>query len=283
MVFILKTRNFSVKSGFIALYYLILFPAAEFLTFLDLQITNDYSAYVVGLFMVAFLYRVDWRKYVVFAFSGLVFFVLAWFIFEQNIPAPDRLLPILIFTLLSIYMVYSRESTRNKILALKVELEDSALKDPLTGLYNRRFLFDSLPMRISLHERYGDKTSLLMFDIDFFKKVNDQLGHSRGDDVLKTLSGLLLDNIRDTDTAFRYGGEEFLIVLNDTEEEQASFLAQRIRGVVETHPFESVPWTITVSIGVVELMAGENVNDLINRADNNLYKAKKEGRNRVVT
>lgn len=259
-----------------------MFLVTVFLTLLDLQSSSDYSAYAVGLFMVAYLFRIDWKQYVIFSVSGLLLFISACVFFLDSMLTPDRMLPIVIFTILSIYLVFVREKTRLQMLELKVKLEDSALKDPLTGLYNRRYLFDILPLRISLFGRYGDKTSILLIDIDHFKKVNDQLGHSVGDRVLKSFAMVIRDGIRETDTAYRYGGEEFLIVLNDTERDQAGLMAERMRKSIENYNFEEVPWTVTISIGIAEVRLGDNDDHLIERADNNLYEAKKTGRNKVV-
>ncbi|MBN2658758.1 MAG: GGDEF domain-containing protein [Spirochaetales bacterium] len=279
---ILKLRRLNIKAVFFASYYYLMFLITVSLTTLDLQASSDYSAYAVGIFMVVYLYRIDWKRYIMFSLSGLIYFSAVYYLLKAEMLAPDRLLPLIIFTILSIYLVYVREKTRTQMLVLKVKLEDSALKDPLTGLYNRRYLFETLPLRISLFGRYGDKTALLLIDVDHFKKINDQFGHSAGDKVLKTLAVIIRDGIRETDSAYRYGGEEFLIVLNDTERDQAALMAERMRKTVEEYPFEGVPWNVTVCIGIAEIRPGDNDDHLIERADNNLYEAKRAGRNQVV-
>lgn len=252
------------------------------LTLFDLQISGDYSAYAVGIFMTSFLYRIDWKRYVLFVVSGLLIFEIAYIFFFKNASSIECLLPLVIFTIVSIYMVFYREKTRMQLLVLKVRLEDSALKDHLTGLYNRRHLFDILPSQIALFGRYGKPLTVLLLDIDYFKRINDELGHNVGDVVLREFACLITLSIRETDTAFRYGGEEFFIILSDTNGKNSSILAERLRRAIEQFSFPDVPWNVTASIGIAELLKGEDEDKLIEKADKNLYAAKNSGRNRVV-
>jgi len=147
--------------------------------------------------------------------------------------------------------------------------------DPLTGVNNRRGLDDSLGTQLALMTRYHSVFSLVMFDIDHFKQINDQEGHLNGDRVLQELARLLDGSIRETDIIARYGGEEFVIVMPQTDLDGASMFAERLRaGVAER-------MTITVSGGVAAARESDDPESLIARADTALYNAKTAGRNRV--
>jgi diguanylate cyclase (GGDEF)-like protein/PAS domain S-box-containing protein len=168
---------------------------------------------------------------------------------------------------------------------LQKKMAEMALRDALTGLYNRRSFDDNLSNEIDRFKRYGRVFSLLMLDIDHFKKVNDTYGHQTGDDVLKEVAKQIVSAIRKNDYAARYGGEEFTVVLPETDRTAAVELAERIRKAVETAAI-GIPdgQTIhcTVSIGVAAVDAGKDALLLVKEADAQLYKAKAQGRNRVV-
>ena len=162
------------------------------------------------------------------------------------------------------------------------ELEELAYRDPLTQLYNRRYGFESLRKSISFVRRYGGELHILVLDIDRFKKVNDELGHPVGDSVLKDLAKILMETLRDSDIAARIGGEEFLVILPRTRSEAAQGVANRIRDSVAHAKFESVPWRVTVSVGVTSLRGDDTPESLFSRADMFLYDSKRSGRNRVT-
>lgn len=161
-----------------------------------------------------------------------------------------------------------------------------ALSDALTGVANRRAILDELQQRLLEASRYKTPLSLLMLDIDYFKRINDTHGHLVGDGVLQHLAQLVLKRIRATDTLGRYGGEEFLVVLPHTSPEQglmlAEMLCQHIREAFVD--VRGLQLSITTSIGVAGMMpfAQETVEGLIHRADEALYRAKTEGRDRVI-
>jgi diguanylate cyclase (GGDEF)-like protein len=172
----------------------------------------------------------------------------------------------------------------DEIYLLQEKLREQANRDPLTGLYNRRFLDATLQREVARCRRGGQAPCLLMIDIDDFKRINDSHGHIAGDEVLCRTAGGLQDCVRMTDTCGRWGGEEFLCVLPDTGEAGAQDLADRMRLHVEAL---AVPWqdrslTVTISIGLARLQAGETADAFITRADAALYRAKETGRNRVV-
>ena len=165
------------------------------------------------------------------------------------------------------------------------ELRDIATHDGLTGLYNHKFFYTLLEDEIARASRYTNRLSLLLIDIDFFKKVNDTYGHRSGDMILSSLSKRLMNRVRATDSVCRYGGEEMTIILSETDIQTAKVIAEDIRSLIEKEPFEiedGEPINITVSIGVSTY--SEEVKEasaLVSGADTALYEAKESGRNRV--
>jgi diguanylate cyclase (GGDEF)-like protein/PAS domain S-box-containing protein len=159
-------------------------------------------------------------------------------------------------------------------------LRELSEKDPLTMIYNRRKLFDMLEVEVEKATRYCRPLSLLVLDLDYFKKVNDKYGHNIGDIVLKTTTQIVADVIRKVDIFARFGGEEFVIVCPETDIDGAISIANKIRTAVERHPYPMVG-NITISIGAAEFSEMDSVNTFIKKADDVLYAAKKGGRNRV--
>jgi len=169
-------------------------------------------------------------------------------------------------------------------MADKEKLERLATFDPLTGLYNRRAILGKLRELINIANRYKEDFSLIMLDIDHFKKVNDRYGHLTGDEVLEEIATLISRNIRDTDIVGRYGGEEFIIILPKTTLASAWVVAERLRTIIEQVEMKDSAgnvFAITVSQGLAGWERGEDTSSLISRADEALYKAKEKGRNRV--
>lgn len=166
------------------------------------------------------------------------------------------------------------------------KLNDNITKDELTGIYNKRYIDEKLPNDIYVNQVEGTPLSVVMVDIDFFKKVNDLYGHLAGDYILKEFAKIISKVIRKgQDWIARYGGEEFLIVLNNTDGHTAFYIAERMRRSIEnrTFKFEGKNIKLTASFGISFMNDYEkNVNDLIRKADQNLYKAKNRGRNKTV-
>jgi len=160
----------------------------------------------------------------------------------------------------------------------------AASLDPLTGANNRRTLESTLDREVSLAQRHGTSLSVIMLDLDHFKRVNDRHGHAAGDCVLRTFAARLAQCIRGSDEMFRYGGEEFVIVLRSTDLRGAALLADRVRQAVDALRVdcEGVSLRLTVSAGVASLAPGDNALSLLQRADKALYRSKGEGRNRVT-
>lgn len=163
--------------------------------------------------------------------------------------------------------------------------KEQSLKDGLTGLYNRRFLESYLEKYISFARRKGFTVGFIMIDIDNFKRVNDTYGHKNGDIVLKEVSRVIVNSIRSSDVAVRYGGEEFLVILPEVEEGKTELVAEKIRRTIEMTniQLEGKTLHVTVSAGVAEYPKhGEDPHQVIKFADVALYRAKKMGKNRVV-
>lgn len=158
-------------------------------------------------------------------------------------------------------------------------MEEIAITDGLTGLYNHRFVRQRLEEEISKARRYKRKLSVIMLDIDHFKKLNDTQGHQYGDYVLKRIAEILQQNVRNTDTIGRYGGEEFIIVCSETGLAESYMLANRLRAEIERSQFKRQV-QVTISGGVAELHE-ENIQQLVEKADRCLYSAKRLGRNRI--
>lgn len=166
-------------------------------------------------------------------------------------------------------------------------LSTMALADPLTELSNRRAMEWDLPRQIQYARAHSFPLSLIILDVDYFKSVNDSYGHQVGDRVLKLLATRLQHNLRFQDTLFRYGGEEFVVVLNQTNLQDAYTVARRLRGLISDQPFNIdgiLALQITISLGLASLNATDDIKgeSLLRRADYNLLQAKSSGRNQVV-
>ena len=181
-------------------------------------------------------------------------------------------------------------SLRRNLRISRTELEKSltiikemSIRDDLTGVYNRRHLMELLEHEYHRISRGGAHFSVAMLDIDHFKSVNDTHGHLTGDEVLKAVSDVIRNSLRSADFCGRYGGEEFLLVMTQTNINGALLCAERIRSTIEQSRFTSLGpnFKVTVSLGVTEFTGKEDIPTMIARADKALYHAKESGRNRV--
>ena len=168
--------------------------------------------------------------------------------------------------------------------AMSIEM---AITDALTSLFNRRYMETHLAALTEQAAQRGKPLSVLILDIDFFKSINDGHGHDAGDDVLREFSLRIRKSIRNIDLACRYGGEEFVIVMPETDMAVAGMVAERIRRRIATEPFAVQQGTksleVTISIGIASLGGeGDTAAAMLKRADTALYRAKRDGRNRVV-
>ena len=163
----------------------------------------------------------------------------------------------------------------------KKRVEALSVTDRLTGLFNRLKLEEAFDSELERAKRYGHPLSVVLFDVDHFKQVNDSFGHQVGDEVLVSVAQLTKDNVRAIDVAGRWGGEEFLLLCPETELSGAMAMAEKLRSAIETFDFPAVG-RITASFGVAEAKPDESEASLTHRADEALYQAKGSGRNRVV-
>ncbi|MDA7817637.1 diguanylate cyclase [Sulfurimonas sp.] len=183
-------------------------------------------------------------------------------------------------------------STEVKALSLKIEKLESELEqsreeskeDFLTKLYNKRALDEFMSLKEAEYERYGHNFSIVMFDIDFFKAVNDNHGHDAGDAILTAFAKILKSEARNVDIVGRFGGEEFMAILESTDASGGVIFAEKVRKKVQKAKFmyKQTRIELTVSAGVCERKNNSSLQNTINSADESLYKAKKDGRNRVV-
>ena len=165
------------------------------------------------------------------------------------------------------------------------KMERLAITDALTKLYNSRHFFSIIKTEIERHNRYGHHLSLLILDIDHFKNFNDTWGHLEGDKVLMRVGEVISACLRSMDTAFRYGGEEFAILLPETKLQKACVVGARIKDIIAEEVFEpeaDAAISITISIGATELDRNENFTEFIKRADQALYRSKNTGRNKLT-
>lgn len=164
------------------------------------------------------------------------------------------------------------------------ELENMAFIDPLTGVANRRFLMMSLGGRLEEYQRYGWRFGIVFLDIDHFKQVNDTYGHDIGDEILKMVAATLSGNARPFDLVGRYGGEEFIVVVANVDDEELVSVAERLRVLVESSGLRvPIHLSVTASFGVAVVRKSDSVESIIKRADERLYAAKESGRNQVVS
>jgi diguanylate cyclase (GGDEF)-like protein len=185
--------------------------------------------------------------------------------------------------LASIQRAIQKRRLEARNLQLVKELEEMAIRDPLTGLYNHRHMHTCLSEEIARALRYEHPFSIMMIDIDHFKQVNDSYGHLVGDFVLKRMVRLFEEHMRLTDTIFRYGGEEFIILLPETEKNEALLVADRLLDTIRSHTFDCDGNRVRITISIGSAMFPEEARDipsLIGLADRRLYRAKKKGRDR---
>jgi diguanylate cyclase (GGDEF)-like protein/PAS domain S-box-containing protein len=184
-----------------------------------------------------------------------------------------------------VWLIIEQKQADEKIRQLNTKLERLAMLDELTGLPNRRAFFLQGTKEISRVQRHKTPLSLLMLDLDGFKKINDTHGHDAGDFVLQRFSQILTESIREIDIAARMGGEEFSVLLPDTEIKNAVKLAERIRSAVGQESLEIQDQIISLTVSIGAATYGKNsstLESIIKRADDRLYQAKNQGRNRVV-
>jgi len=237
-------------------------------------------------------YRIQWTLSGLLCFFAMVFLargLLAVTIPHYNaIPSQELLLNVVVVlsVFLAILLVFGFVSMVNSRMAQELVASQEQLKrladtDPLTGLANRRRFLEVARHDIKLARRYGNCITLIFFDLDHFKSVNDRFGHAVGDKVLQAIGALCREVMRDVDTVGRMGGEEFAILMPHVGLDGAMRAAERLRALVEAmRPAEGLELCVTASFGVAEL-GDASLEEMLERADQRLYRAKSEGRNQV--
>lgn len=220
---------------------------------------------------------------------GILFFVPIEFISTPDYESTfkTRFFSTLTATLLVIWtMEFSRNRAFLILEDLRYEMEIVSRTDYLTGIFNRRAMIERLNAEISRFNRTGEIFSILLIDIDHFKQINDMYGHTTGDLVIRTLCQLMQDQLREHDIVSRWGGEEFLILLPNTVNEQGHYVAELLRKNIEARELsinEDTKLNLTVSIGVSSSEHASDALVLVDQADERLYRAKRAGRNQVIS
>jgi len=189
----------------------------------------------------------------------------------------------IISTLTAAFYGRSRQ-TMAALRASEQRFKEMSITDELTGLYNSRHFFKRIKAEVERTDRYGHPLTLLILDLDNFKQYNDTFGHLAGDRVLTETGNIIRKSIRSTDSAYRYGGEEFAVILPESSGSEALYFAERIRKSFESEALLAVKnesLRVTVSIGVAQYITGEEISTFIKRADKNMYEAKNTGKNRI--
>ena len=208
--------------------------------------------------------------------NGFFFLVMANYLWRNTEIFEFTTIVVTLLSTFAISYVFASSRYRQRLDAYYL-----AVQDPLTQVGNRRALNSKLEELASLNQRYQIPASLILLDFDHFKKINDSYGHDVGDEMLKALAELITSQIRVNDSLYRFGGEEFIVVVESTALEEARLLAEKVRSSIESNSFlDGIK--ITASAGVSEYQQDEGVNHWIKRADRALYRAKDSGRNRVV-
>ena len=250
----------------------------------------------VGMSLIFFRNEIGWKKWI-FTFVGIPLWMLLEVWFTQYPPLVvieggfvgfiSYFSGFLIFvTAIIMFATFTRESDLHLegIHEVNSQLQDMASKDPLTGLYNRRFITDKLLRFFNLAKQGNHFLALAMYDMDHFKRINDTYGHDAGDKVLQAVSKLAKENIRETDLLARIGGEEFCIVFTSGDRANIQQAVERLRAAIMNHPlqYEQTTIHISASFGVAyftQELAGYE--ELFKHADRALYQAKESGRNRL--
>jgi diguanylate cyclase (GGDEF)-like protein/PAS domain S-box-containing protein len=190
-----------------------------------------------------------------------------------------------VYILESFVNIQDLKNTEKSLRESEQKYRELAITDGLTNLYNSRYFYEQVASEVKRADRYDHPLSLLLMDIDDFKQYNDTYGHLKGNEVLIKLGEVIRNSLRDTDSGYRYGGEEFTVILPETSQDHAHIVAERIRKEFEEvgfYPGKDSAVHKTVSIGVIQYKDKEKLENLIKRADQAMYQAKNQGKNRTV-
>ncbi|MBK8395416.1 MAG: diguanylate cyclase [Leptospiraceae bacterium] len=280
-----------IRIHFIYLFYFNVFIISTLtLNILNFYTSEDLSLFAFVVMSIPLILRTKFLNYILIYLCILVTFIYTLIFFHIGKTDALRITQIFLYTFVGFLTTVTIEYARRKTFHLEEELrkknnllESISVKDPLTGVFNRRYMMDLLVHHILLSRKTNQPFSQGIVDIDHFKKINDTLGHLTGDDVLKEIATIIKSTVRESDLVFRFGGEEFIILFPETDLENANTVMQRIRVVIESHNFSGVPWKVTTSGGFTVLSDTDSPDSILQRSDELLYKAKEEGRNRIYS
>lgn len=288
-IYLKDTDKFILKDVVSSIFIIIIYMNAIHVSALDSLYNIDLTGYLFGLFVCSFFYKTTRAAALLIHISGLVIFVLldVFFLSNNNHIFDYYQLLLLFFFGLFLSFYFEHKLLESFIYKLEIEknnqkLKEEAITDHLTGLRNRQYLNEFLEYESSLFRRDAIPFCLAMIDIDDFKKVNDSMGHDVGDLVLKRVSQTVTDSIRGTDLLIRFGGEEFILLMTNTVIADALVLCNRIREKIFNLEIAVIPWKVSASFGLAEIEENDNQDALIKRADINMYKAKRMGKNCCV-
>ncbi len=293
---------YSIISGLlIAIYtaipYSVFLEYMPFLNKMVMVMVLIYSFYVIKTLITALIRKREDSLLILIGMSSLIIIALARYLLKDSfirIPNPVGALFLMLFYSLTLARRFSNSHFKceqvvavrtNELIDANRKLTELATIDPLTNLFNRRYFFDNLANEINRANRYKFKFSVILLDIDFFKKVNDTYGHNMGDNVLVKVGAVLKKTLRQSDICARFGGEEFIIILPETEILKAAVLGEKLRNEISALKFP-IPnsnelFSITSSFGITEYSTEmTSMEQLTSIADTALYYSKENGRNR---
>jgi len=262
------------KRYYTLLTLLVLVPMLLF--FLSLAIIKQGTIGVLWCYpaVISFYFMLPERQaWIANAVLGLVVMPVAWNTIDHDLAIRmlATMLTVSIFSAIFVRVISTQQD----------RLQQQAVTDPLTGVLNRSLMQVILEHAVRQHTRDGTPMTLATLDLDHFKAINDTLGHDAGDNALRAFARLVQANCRNTDRIFRTGGEEFLVLFENTEADDALDIAESLRRAIEADPLVA-GHPVTVSVGLATLQSNEDWKLWMKRSDENLYQAKMEGRNRVV-
>lgn len=291
LIVIKRKRNMieQVKQNVVLVYVYITIIVAWSVTLTALIHTEESDITLMGIVLVvcSALFIIKPKRLKRILLANYIFYMSLVFIsFDSQIDKNSMWFKGLLFFVLAyiISKVHYKDCTDLNVLSDQLDdsnhsLSDQANIDSLSGLYNNAYIYHHLENILNDHEM-KESLSVLMMDIDNFKAINDEYGHLFGDTVIKSIAKELKDSTEDKDIIGRYGGEEFILILNQAKIEDTIYVAEVIRGNIENMTFK-YPAKVTISIGIA-FYNGESARELIKKADDQLYRAKSLGKNRVV-
>lgn len=281
LILFLANRQRSEKAVFFLcmLFCFTMISLGMTLSVLDFHNGRNLTAVFLASLGVTVMLSGPLLAYVMCSIWLLAMFSLAYLRYFHTVADPSLIVTMIFLASLNFVFGLYAEHIRLKANLSTVRMRDLTLHDQLTGAYNRLFLNEYIQKLIHSRNRYKTALSCILIDVDHFKDVNDTYGHPVGDRVLVSLVGAIREQLRNTDTITRMGGEEFLILLPETPLEPAKTVANKIRSITEHLNFNG--FTLTISLGVCEIHENESFESAFSRCDTALYRAKTNGRNRV--